>query len=511
MTFRYPFQHAFVAVLILLASALAVPAQTKSSALAEPKSATAAGEVVPVTTASDEARQDYEMGLMHREDLLFTDMGLEFMREAVKADPHFALAHAALAYFTVDQAETRREEALAKLNKTKSSPDERLLIRWMLGTKNGELVPAIAALNDLLAKYPHDKRLGNMASEWLCANQEAWERGETILLKLLDSDPNYFPALNNIAYCYALSGRPSLAPAYMDKYVVALPNQPNPEDSYGEIMRMLGDYAAALDHYGKALKIDPTFTTSQLGIASTYALMGDEERARAEYLKAIPMAKERPTQMDYRILWAMTYNRANQLEQGRQELAKIASDAHTAEFGLQEAEAHRDMGLFNPEPKGALKDLDAAQAVLSEKHPISRQDHDNELATVLQTRAFIAARAGMADVAQKALDPLGAMAKTSRSTPLQHSYHSANGAALLAQGKFADAIPELQEDPRNPLSLQLLSEAQNKAGQSSDAQKTLERLAAINDERVETAFSVPQARAALKHAQPTTAQGGGNY
>jgi tetratricopeptide (TPR) repeat protein len=273
---------------------------------------------------------------------------------------------------------------------------------------------------------------------------------------------------------------------------------------------MLGNYAAALDHYGKALKIDATFTTSQLGIASTHALMGNEERARAEYLKAIPMAKERPTQMDYRILWAMTFYRENQLEQGRQELTKIAADAHAAEFALQEAEAHRDMALFNPDPQGALKDLQAAQAVLSEKHPISRQDRDTELATILQTRAFVAARAGLADVAQKALEPLSAMAKTSRSNLIQHSYHSANGAALLAQGKFAEAIVELQEDPRNPLSLQLLSEAQNKAGHAAEAQKTLETLALINDERVETAFAVPQARAALKRNQSTAVQGGGN-
>ena len=67
------------------------------------------------------------------------------------------------------------------------------------------------------------------------------------------------------------------------------------------------------------------------------------------------------------------------------------------------------------------------------------------------------------------------------------------GQCSLAQGDYAGAITELQEDPHNPLSLQLLAEAQTKAGQSADARKTLATLAAISDERVETAFATPPA------------------
>ena len=66
------------------------------------------------------------------------------------------------------------------------------------------------------------------------------------------------------------------------------------------------------------------------------------------------------------------------------------------------------------------------------------------------------------------------------------------------------------EDPQNPLSLALLADAQDKAGQPVDAQKTLTILAAINDERVETAFAVPQARETLKQNLATGAQAGGH-
>jgi tetratricopeptide (TPR) repeat protein len=460
---------------------------------------------VPYTTSSAEAGRWYELAMKEREDLLFVDKGVDSMREAVKADPQFAAAHAALAYFTNDPVEEKRERALAQKNIANASPDERLFITWMNSTKDGNLVPGIAAMNDLLAKYPNDERLANMDGEWLCSKQGAFEHGEAVLQHTLKNDPKYFPALNNLAYCYALSGQPKLAAPLMEQYVALLPNQPNPQDSYGEIMRMLGDYPAALEHYTKALQIDPEFNTSQAGLATTYALMGDQEKARAQYLVAIAGTEERATKFDYRILWAMTYYRENQPEQARQELMKISLEAERGGLAIEHAEAHRDMALFNPEPQGALKDIDHARAALL-THDFAWGDRDDELATILFTRAFIGARAGLQKEVQKSVELLSPIARTSRSDIVQRAYHSANGALSSLQGKYDAAVKELEDDAQNPLSLQLLADAQEKAGQAADAQKTLATLAAISDDRVETAVAVPPARAALKANRPTTAE-----
>jgi tetratricopeptide (TPR) repeat protein len=510
-----------IVIAILLAGA-AAQAQDSTPAATTPTQASdrtadqasdrtsAATDIIPVTTHSLTAQRAYEMGMVQREDRLFVDEGLAFFREAVKGDPQFALGHAALGYFTADPKEEKQESALAEKFIATASPDEQLLIRWMNGTKNGDLVPAISAMNDLLAKYPHDKRLGNMTAEWLCSNQGAFDHGEAILVRLLKNDPRYFPAMNNLAYCYAMSGQPGLAPPLMTEYVAALPNEPNPQDSYGEIMRMLGDYPAALDHYRKALEINPSFNASQVGLATTYALMGDQKKARAQYLVAIKGTKERPTQVNYRILWALTYYRENKPRLAHEAFLQVDTEAHLAGLPVQEAEIHRTMALFNPNPAAALKDLDEARADLSKtrKAKLLSGDRDTELASILQTRAFIAVSAGKTDVAEAALKLLAEMAQTSRNIPVQNSYHAANGAVLLAQGDYAGAITELEEDAQNPLSLRLLAQAQAKAGQASDAQKTLATLAAISDERVETAFAMPPARAALKSDASQTAQGG---
>lgn len=504
---RNSFSSIVVAIFLAggIAQAQDAAAPAAAPAAASDSTSVASAAVVPVTTSSSAARRAYEAGLVEREDRLFVDEGLEFFRQAVKDDPQFALGHAALGYFTADPKEGKDESALAIKYIDNASPDEQLLIHWMNGTKNGETVAAISAMNDLLAKYPNDKRLINMAAEWLCSNQGASEHGEALLIRLLKIDPRYYPAMNNLAYCYALSGQARLSPPLMEQYVAALPNEPNPQDSYGEIMRILGDYPAALDHYQKALQINPNFNPSQVGVASTYALMGDQKKARAQYLVAIKGTKEKSTQINYRILWAMTYYRENKPRVAREEFLKVDAEAHQAGLPVQEAEIHRITALFNPDPVSALKDLDESRSDLSSassKTKLLPGERDVELASILQTTAFVAVSAGKTDKAEAALKLLAEMAETSRSTPVQNSYHSANGAVLYAKGDYAGAISELQEDPQNPLSLRLLAEAQTKAGQAVDAQKTLELLAGISDERVETAFAAPQARMALKSEPP---------
>ncbi len=496
------------AIALATAGTIASVGAQESKDAAPTHAANALPSAIPVTTSSKAARADYEQGFLYREDLLFTDRGIEYFRKAVKDDPTFARGHATLAFFTTDPREEVRERTLSTNYLASASPDEQSLIRWMNDVKEGQLVPAIATMNDLLAKYPNDKRFANMSAEWLCSGQQSYDHGEEILQRLLASDPGYYPALNNLAYCYALSGDVQKAPPLMERYVAALPAQPNPQDSYAEILRMSGDFQGSIQHYQMALQIDPTFTTSQLGIASNYALMGDQDRARSEYQKAIAMTKDPATKLEYQMLSAMTYYRANQLDLGRKAYRKLAAQAQIERFAVDEAEIHRDMALFNPDPKAALRDADQAEVILMNGRDLPRSERDAELASILQTRAFLAERANTCVAAEKAAERLNVMALESRDNLIQQSYHSANGAYLLLQKKYVDAISELEDDPRNPLSLTLLAAAQDKAGQSADAQKTLATLAAINDERVETAAAAPPARAALKGGVTATERAG---
>jgi tetratricopeptide (TPR) repeat protein len=202
----------------------------------------------------------------------------------------------------------------------------------------------------------------------------------------------------------------------------------------------------------------------------------------------------------------MTYYRENRPGLARKAFEDVAADAHKQNLPVEEAECHRDMALFNPDLDAAMSDLDAAAAFMNGKRPILQGTKETELAKIFQTRAYLAARAGNLDAAQKAFEPLNAMAERNRDNVVQDAYHSANGAVLLLQGKFADAISEFEEDSRGPLSLRLLADAQEKAGETAEAQKTRATLAAINDETIEMAFVVPPVRAALKSNAAPSAQ-----
>src|SRR6266545_147257 len=105
--------------------------------------------MLPVTTSSLGARKEFDRAMVNLELQRRTD-ALDDLRNAVKRDPKFAQA-----YILISQ--------LAP-SVTKG---ERLLIRWLSGVQENNYVPAIAAMNDLLAMYPQDHRTAFLAGRWL--------------------------------------------------------------------------------------------------------------------------------------------------------------------------------------------------------------------------------------------------------------------------------------------------------------------------------------------------------
>jgi len=375
------------------------------------------------------------------------------------------------------------------------SPSEQLLIRWLAGAQENNYLPAISAMNDLLAKYPRDQRLAYLAGDWLM-KQQRYEQAVTVLERALVLSPDYAAALNDVAYGYADLGNFDKAFAAMDRYVALEPDQPNPHDSYGEILRMAGKLDSALEQYRMSIRIDPNFG-SELGVADTYAVMGKEREAREEYDRAIVFAPSNADRVQRELQSAVTWIRENNRKQAEKALSDVARHAHAAGLGQLEAEAHRILGMYEPDPKTALKHLQAAQDVLREEHQISASDRDEEQAKILRVRAARLADVQDLDSASKTVKQLETMAGTSRSQVIQLCYHAAAGAVLVAQGKVAEAIPHLEEGATDPESMRLLWRAYTSTGATSDAQAIAAKLAALNLPTVEQALVVPQFRVSL--------------
>jgi tetratricopeptide (TPR) repeat protein len=478
-------------VYLLLFSSLAALADTKSNPAPRQKNAPTK---LPVTTSSAPARTSFEKAMREFEEYRITET-LQDLRAATKDDPDFAQALILISRMSQDPAEQSATRKRAKQLADKVTPGEQVLIRWLADAQENNYLPAIAAMNDLLAKYPRDQRLAYLAGDWLM-QQFRYEQAVAVLERALALNPDYAAALNDVAYGYADTGNFEKAFAAMDHYVALDPDQPNPHDSYGEILRMAGKLDAALEQYKMSIRIDPNFG-SELGVADTYALMGKELEAREEYDRAIVFAPSNADRVQRELQSAVTWIRENNRKQAERALGDVARHAHSAGLARLEAEAHRILGMYEPDAKAAMKHLQTAQDVLQEEHQISASDRDEELARILRTRSTRMAEAQDTESASKVVKQLEAMAGTSRSQVIQLCYHGAAGAVLVSQGKFSEAIPHLEEGASDPESMRLLWRSYTSTGATSEAQVIAAKLAALNLPTVEQALVVPQFRVSL--------------
>jgi tetratricopeptide (TPR) repeat protein len=281
----------------------------------------------------------------------------------------------------------------------------------------------------------------------------------------------------------------------MDRYVLLLPKEPNPQDSYGELLRMAGNFEGSLTHYRLALKIDPDFVTSQLGLGDTYALMGNEEQARVEYDKAIRFAHNEADRLTYRMQKAMTWVRDGKFAEADKDFDEIAVDSHAKAQPLQEAQAYRTLAEYQTDDNAALKHLKFAEDALSHRNTISVSDRDEELSRILRIRAVRAARAGDQPLADKSLQQLEIMATGSRNRVILSSYNGAAGTLLMDQKKYEDAISRLEEDEDNPFTMELLVQAYYQTNQADKLHEAEVKLRGTNVPTMEQALVVPAARA----------------
>lgn len=458
---------------------------------------------LPVSTSSPAARKEFEHAMTHLEALRRAD-AVNDLRATVKRDTKFAQAYMLLSHLTHDPDEQVSTRIRAEQLASQVTPGERLLIRWLSGVQEDKYVPAIAAMNDLLAMYPQDHRTAFLAGRWL-VHQRRYAQGVFVLEHAIALFPDYPAALNELAYAYAFSGNFEKASALMERYVQLQSDQPNPYDSYGEILRAAGQYDAALDKYRMAIRVDPAFG-SELGVADTYAVMGREADAREEYAKALMFVSSENDRVEYELQSALTWIRENNHKQVDKSLHEVARHAHSVGLAKLEAEANRIMAMSAPDYKDALHHLKAAEHALDEGHPISKSDREEERSLVLKVAALRAAQSQSMEAASKAVAQLESMASQSRSQVIQLAYHSAAGAVLVEQGKYAEAIPHLEEDTEGPESMQLLWNAYRQTGAQEDAKLLAARLAGINEPTVEQALVVPQFRVMLADQQQQAAK-----
>jgi len=446
-----------------------------------------------ISTKSPQAHAFFEKA-MAKMEMLHTADGLENFRNAVQADPQFALGHIMLTFFSQDPIEQVAEREKALATRASAGPEEKLIIDWLANASQAKWVPAIQAMNEALTNYPHDKHLHWLAGWWLQLDQNQSQRAVAMFERVMQIDPKFADAYNEAAYCYARQGDMDKAFADIKRYTELVPNEPNPQDSFAEISRMAGRFEDALTHYRMSLKIDPSFHESQLGLGDTYALMGDQQKARAEYAKAIATGST-VQKVTWSLQVAATYVREGDLAGADKAFNAVAEQAHQKDFANLEAEAYRSMSLYQLESAASLNLLAKAEAVLHEDHKVPQSLLNQELAAVLRTRVESALNAKNNELAKTTLKQLQELADANDADGIITSaLHGAAGAVALAVGDYADAVNHFEADQSNAISMRSLITAYDKNGQQGNARRLAAKLAALNVPLIEQAVVVPEFR-----------------
>jgi hypothetical protein len=455
---------------MLISGPMPAPGQTSPSA----PSPAGNSNRLPVTTSSPEAARLFEEGLRFSHDI-HVEQALAKWREATRKDPNFVQAWAYIVWWTTDPVEAKQSGEKAQLASQYVTPGEKLLVKWRTSTYRGNLVDAIAAMNDLLAMYPRDTDLNREAGIWLFYQGE-YEAGAKFDKRALEVDPNFVAALNDMGYILAAMHQYGQAIPYLRRYAELERNDPNPHDSLAEILQEAGRLEESLAEYRAALKLDPKFYHSQLGLGDDYALLGKQDRARQEYAKTLPMESAAQYRLRSQIRSAITYAREGSVPQARVQLAAVLEEATNLQRNDYRSLIRQDLALLAESRAAAFQHLDQAEAVLQEPGPMSGTDRIAHMARVLRLRARLAAEAGELELASATVARLQKMVQDNRSNAVERAYNGAHGALLAAQSKIRAAIEALQEDPEDPFSLAKLAELQAASGDAQDAAEIRARL-----------------------------------
>ena len=245
---------------------------------------------IPITTRSEEARALFLRGRVLNENLQ-THEAHALFQQAVAIDPSFALGEYSLASTSPTARELAEHLQKALALADHASPGERLMILVLQARNHGNPEATRQLAESLVVRYPNDER-----AHWTLANacsaQQLYDRAIAEFRAAIALNPQYSLAYNQLGYAYRSAGRLAAAESAFKQYIALVPNDPNPYDSYAELLMKSGRFDESIAQYRKALTIDEHFAGSFVGIAANEMLAGRYGAAIAEAERYFVVARD---------------------------------------------------------------------------------------------------------------------------------------------------------------------------------------------------------------------------
>jgi tetratricopeptide (TPR) repeat protein len=427
---------------------------------------------VPVTTTSDQARNEFLLGRDLSERLLGQE-SLQHFDKAIALDPDFASAELALANNAVTAKDFFEHQKKAMSLVDKVSEGEKLLILANDAAANGDVTKQKDYLEKLVAAYPNDERAQfNLANYYF--GQQELEPAVEHYKKATELAPTYSPAYNVLGYAYRQQGNYADAEQTFRKYIELIPKDPNPYDSYAELLLKMGRFDDSLAQYHKALSIDSNFIPSHFGIAADEMYLGKPEEATAELQRMAEQARndgELRTAFFGMAVVAADRGKMDEALQAMDKEYAVAQKKNDVASMAADLQAKGNIFVEMPNYAEAKRQFDRSLQMIQASN-LSQDIKDNATLLHHYDLAGIAIAKKDYAAAKTHAEEFRRGAETSKNSVQMQQADELDGRIALAQKDNDKAIAELEkanlQDPRNLYRLGLAYEAKGDTAKAQD-------------------------------------------
>lgn len=413
-----------------------------------------AQEKMPITTSSETAREYYLQGRELAEKLRGQE-SRQYFQNAVEEDPDFAVAHLQLAAVQPSVKAFFESFYKAKALLDKVSKAERL---WILGVEAGGIagnpMGQRELYKELVDAYPDDERAHNLLATNYFGQQE-WEMAVLEYERAAEINPEFSPLYNQLGYALRFLERYDDAEKIFKKYTELIPDDPNPYDSYAELLLRTGRFSQSLAYYQKALRKNPYFFPAYGGVASVHNYLGEYDEARILLQTLFDRARNATHHRMAYFALAVSYADEGNLDSALAQMQKSYALAKQANDVLTMAEDLNTMGhilLELGKSNEALKRYKQA-ARLVEKSSLVQTIKDAAGHRYIYHAARVAVSQGKLTLAKKHAEEYRTMTATAKDPLHIKMSHELAGMIALAEKEHQTAVTELQMtdlcDPRN--------------------------------------------------------------
>lgn len=431
---------------------------------------------------------------------LQTDKARASFQDAVQKDPDFALVYMGLAQTRGKFAESKQDYDKAESLMGNVTDGEKQLITFSKSVFEGNAARAKEAMDKLLNMFPKDKMVQQYAANYEFAVNRNYDAAIQHLQKAINIDKNYAPAYNMIGYAYSFKNDFKKAENAFKKYISLIPDNPNPYDSYAELLLKYGKYDESIKQYQKALKIDPNFWSSYEGLGNNYVFKNNFSKARETYQQLFDKATVLNWKLASLYDQAVSFVREGDITNALAALDKQASLAEKEGAPVVLVNNHNNQGFIlaeNGKPEEAMKQFDMAKEK-AESSDLPDQVKKNLTASVNLFRTYGLIAQGKMDEAKSELDNKDKLIGGSTDPTIGKDYESILGYLAFKQNNYDEAIAHLQKaDDQSPIVWYYLSQAYDKKGETDKAAKLVEKIKKSNLNSMDLAVAHNNTRTAV--------------